>query len=72
MKLKTKEGFVVEVEDFSCYSPNENGDIMFAMGGFSYGWGKPTTEQVTHNISNDGNESLATRGRFIETPTPKL
>ena len=64
IRLRTTKGYVVEVANYSCYEPNEKGEIMFAMGGFSYGWGVPTTDKITHNIVSDQNESLVTRGRY--------
>ncbi len=64
IRLKDRQGRVVEVDEGCCYPPDKNGKIIAALGGFSYMDGFPTDEPVTHKPRVWG-MSLAGRGILI-------
>lgn len=63
MNLINEKGVCVEVEESCCYSPDEEGFIMAALGGFSYFRGRKTDKNPTHIPF--GHPSLYFRGELI-------
>lgn len=47
IRLKDDNGNVMEVNEESCYPPDEKGYIMVLIDKFSYWFGKPTDEPLT-------------------------
>ena len=66
IRLKNKEGIVIEVVKSCCYSPDEQGNISCYLGGFDYFTGKETQEKITHIIDNNTSRSLSNRVKLIK------
>lgn len=64
MNLINENGVCVEVEESCCFSPNEEGFIMAALGGFSYFQGRKTDKSPTHIPLS--HPSLCFRGELIK------